>query len=382
MANRIITYFVLALIVSTAFTMFDYAYAIDNNCRTVVVKIFEQSATNSCFEDRIDALENAPAGSESTVGANVGSGAGIFRDGNVNLRSVLGSPDISVTQQADTITVDYNGTASGESTNCNNVGTGNPIHKAGTNCSAFSLIAGNDITITNTTDDYTIASTATEESTDCTMATSPTTEILKSSSGGDCIFRGLTANGGITFTQNTNDIAVASWCDNTGTGEAICEQSGSGNDINSLIAGAGMAITDTTGDLKLDALRIGQQQIFVHQSVTKTNLPNTYTDIWVTLFDMEEMTLLHPNNVTYFYISMQYDFVGAGNDQCRWVNTANNTQVLHESPTFTGDQNSYASGWFTKPASFTALIYSIEMQCKSSNGTNDPVPKGYVIYSK
>lgn len=44
-----------------------------------------------------------------------------------------------------------------EATNCNNVGSGNPLHKTGTNCSAFSLIAGDSISITNTTDDYTIA---------------------------------------------------------------------------------------------------------------------------------------------------------------------------------------------------------------------------------
>ena len=73
------------------------------------------------------------------------------------------------------------------------------------------------------------------------------------------------------------------------------------------------------------------------------------------------------------------DEVGAGNQQVRWVNVADNTQVLYESSTFTADQDPGDSGWFNLPGAFTGLV-AIEWQGKSTTATDDPIAKGYAIY--
>jgi hypothetical protein len=50
---------------------------------------------------------------DNTSCANVGSGSQVYKDGECNFRTIIGSSDISVTQQTNTITIDYNGTSSG-----------------------------------------------------------------------------------------------------------------------------------------------------------------------------------------------------------------------------------------------------------------------------
>lgn len=122
-----------------------------------------------------------------------------------------------------------NATDSSDSTICGNVGTGNKIHKIGTNCNANSLIAGVGISITNTTDDWTFASQ----------------------------------------------------CANTGTGEAICETA---NNINSLIAGNGIAISDTTGDLTIGLITPNKWE-----QLCQTTLGATATSISCNIADRNHL---------------------------------------------------------------------------------------------
>lgn len=378
--RKILPLLLIALIVSSSFLTFDYAYAVDNNCNNLVISIIQQRLTNFCFDTRLDTLENAPAGSDDTLCANVGSGSQVYKDGECNFRTLIGSSDISVTQQTDTITIDFNGTVSGESTVCGNVGTGNTIHVGGSNCNAKSLIAGTGITITDTTDDWTIASTVVD--TNACTNTGTGEAVCESANN----INSLIAGTGITIVDTTGDLTISS----TGGDTTVCANVGGFTEIfkdgncnfKTLNCDTEISCTSNTNDINIDVDTIGQQQIFVHQSVTKTNIGTSYIDVWVTLFDMEEMTLLHPNNATLFYISFQYDYVGTGTQQCRFVNTANNAEVLYESSTFTADQNSNLSGWFTKPAWATSLVYSIEMQCKSTVAGDDPIVKGYIVYAK
>lgn len=328
---------IIPLMIYLSFSIFGYAYAVDNNCRITAVHILELRTIFGCIEERLDALENAPTGSESTICGNVGTGILIHVSGsNCNAKSLVGSGDINITNSSNTITIDYNGTASGESTNCNNLGTGNPIHKSGTNCSAFSLIAGNDITITNTTDDYTIASTATEESTTC---------------------------------------------NNVGTGSQLC--SGGNVNVDTLIAGDDITITDTTDDWTIATLRKGQVVAHVWQSITKTNIGTGYIDVYATLWDNEEQTVIDFTNISDCAIAYMWDYVGTGSQQLRWVDPASN--VLYETPTFTSDRNPHTSslgngwsGWFTKPVGISGIL-PIEQQGKSTVAGDDPIGKGYVI---
>lgn len=151
---------VIGLLYASAFTV---AYALDNSCGTNVWTLFQLPPILGCLNDndtdlqaQIDAIG---VGGEANTASNVGSGAGIFKQKtgvDLEFKSLLGSSDIDITSQTDTITIDFNGTAGGDTTVCGNLGSGNPLHKSGSNCDAFSLIAGDGITITNTTDDYTL----------------------------------------------------------------------------------------------------------------------------------------------------------------------------------------------------------------------------------
>ena len=179
---------------------------------------------------------------DNTVCANIGTGADVYKDGECNFRTILGSPDISVTENANDITIDYNGTLATESTVCTNTGTGNGLCNGG-NVQIKSLIAGSGITISDTTDDYTIIN-ASPEATACTNVGTGN----QLCSGGNVNLDTLIAGTGITITDTTDDWTFASQCANTGTGEAVCESS---NNINSLIAGTGISIADTTGDLTI-----------------------------------------------------------------------------------------------------------------------------------
>lgn len=335
--RKIISLLIISLIGFGSFTTFNYAFAVDNNCKTTIVHIIELRYVLGCIEDRLDVLENAGGGADSTTASNlgsvgegvfssevgddlqfkklvagsgvtldsnstririnstgsddtvctnVGSGSQIYKDGECNFRTVLGSPDISVTQQTNTITIDYNGTGAGESTVCANTGTGNGLHKAGTNCTAYSLIAGTGIKITNTTDDWTL-------------------------------FNNVT------------------------------------------------------------------QTIFVSQvSQLKTNIGTVYIDIYVSTFDFENnFKIIDCTVFTEFRVIYSWDYVGVGTQQVRWVDQANNANVFYESPTFTSDRLATDSGWFNKPA-FCSTDYQLEWQGKSTTGTDDPTAQGYIIYGR
>lgn len=345
--NRLITYALIFLLIGyIASSLFGFAYAVDNNCQIAVKHILQQTIINGCFEQRIDTLENAPAGGESTICGNQGSGVTVHISAtNCDAKGIQGSSDISVTSSSNTITIDYNGTSGGESTVCGNVGTGNPIHKTGTNCSAFSLIAGNDITITNTTDDYTIASTATEESTVCA---------------------------------------------NVGTGTGIFKD---GNcNFKSIIipSGSPLTIASGTNDITLDSTRIFQQQKTVFQSATKTNIGTSYVDVYTTTFSQEEAMniYIHCDGVKEFTGFFNYDYVGTGTHSIRVVDQANNANLLFERTDITADTS--ASGFnnvggnpiYAKPAWCTTGFFKVELQAKSTVGTDDPVIWGYTIWSR
>ncbi len=369
-------------------------------------------------------VNSTPSSPESTVCSNIGLGIIIIKNsigGNCTVKSLLNGTGITISNGTNDITISSNVT--GESTVCTNQGTGKHVFISG-NCDFRTFKAGSGLSIANGTDDITYTNTA-PESTVCTNAGSSSslsegicinsavtlkrllegTGILLSSnsthititnslpevtacnnvgtgnqlcSGGNVNIDTLIAGTGITITDTTDDWTFASQCANTGTGEAICESS---NNINSLIAGNGITITDTTGDLTVARTRTYAVQAYVFQSVTKTNLPTVYTDIYTTAFDSENMvTNIDCTGVNNFAISYMWDFVGAGTDQVRWVEAGNNSNVLKEDTAISADQDS-RTGIFARPAWCTSSFVIIEMQAKSSNGTNDPVAKGYVIWA-
>lgn len=172
-------------------------------------------------------------------------------------------------------------------------------------------------------------------------------------------------------------------CTSTGTGEAVCE---SANNINSLIAGTGITIADTTGDLTItntvtdtDDL-IGQLVVSVFQSVTKTNIGTSLVDVYATAFDMENMASIDCNLITDFRIVYMWDYVGTGTHSLEWVDVADNNNKLFQT-TIVADADPIDSGWFSSPA-WCSGIKSIELRASSTTAGDDPQSKGYVIYAR
>ena len=327
---------------------------------------------------------NATTFSDTTSCNNLGTGKIICAGGNVNLKSLVGSADISITNSSNTITIDYNGTNGEANTaSCSIPGSTSTTEcifkdKTGVNLNFYPLFEGTGIALSNNGTHLRI----TNSGMFCT-STGTGEPICEQSGTGNNINSAI-AGDGITINDTTGDLTFTSTCENTGTGEAICEAN---NNINSLIAGTGITITDTTGDLSIASTVVGDKQVgqlefITTEEVTKANLSTSYVDVYATTFDQEEQAVIHGVNVTYVRIYVQYDFVGAGTDQCRVVSTTNNANVIWESATFAVDQNSLDSGWVAKPAFLSTDGFSIELQCKSSNGTNDPIVKGYEVFVK
>lgn len=326
--NRI--FLVLPLIGFIIFFSFSYAYAVDNNCQVNVIHIIQVANALRCLEDRLDTIENTPV-SDSTTASNLGSGSQVFSSevGNdLQFRTLLGSSDISVTQQANTVTVDFNGTAGGDTTNCNNVGTGRLIHVVGSNCNAKSLIGSADINITNSSNTITIDYNGT--SSGCTDLNCLTDVTLTGLPNG---FRQYLQYN-LTSDQWTNENGVFGY------------------------------------------------QGYNYQSVTKTNIGTAYIDVYVTAFDSEEMTVINCQGISFFTIGVLWDYVGVGTQQLRWVDANNNSNVLLESGTFTADQKGIIGGTTTPSWCIDDSTFTIEMQGKSTTAGDDPISRGYWIFAQ
>lgn len=264
-------------------------------------------------------------------------------------------------------------------------------------CYIRALANGNGISIQSNSTHLIINTTSSggSETTVCNNLGSVGEGIVASSSDGNCDFKKLLGGTGISLSANgtritiTNTLPEATSASNVGSGEGLFKQETSNDlEFKSLIEGDGITITDTTDDYTINATRIGQLLLYAFQSVTKTNLPTSYTGIYTATFDADVLASVEFTNAKEVRILWAWDYVGSSAQQCRWVNRDNMAFVLYESSTFTADQtpNTYVfgvntgdSGWFAKPANFNGEI-SILWQCKSANGTDDPIAKGYSIY--
>ena len=188
---------------------------------------------------------NGGGSGESTECFNMASQYQIIvnsTDGNCYVRALANGDNIIISQNATHLIINATGT---ESTVCSNSAiSGFTLIQSSTggNCVFKKLRAGTGISLSSNSTHITITNSLPEQG--CTNAGGTT--LLKT--GSTCDFKGLTAGTGITVTSGTNTNTIDSSCNNTGSGEAICE---SANNINSLIATTPLSVSDTTGDLTI-----------------------------------------------------------------------------------------------------------------------------------
>lgn len=126
---------------------------------------------------------------------------------------------------------------------------------------------------------------------------------------------------------------------------------------------------------------VGSLVASVWRSATMTNIGSAYKDIYsATAFDAEHLAWIDFTSATQCRIVFIWDYIGTGAQQVRWVDMADNANVLWESGTFTADQDPADSGWFAIPAAFQGAMKKIEWQGKSTVAADDPISKGYAIY--
>ena len=307
---------------------------------------------------------------------------------------------------------------------CSSAG-GTTLLKTASTCVFKGLTTSQGITVTSNTNDnniktnfangtgITITGSTTQTFTNLYTCTSAggTTIIKTSTTGLNCDLKGLTAGVGLTLTSNTNDnnyktnfvngtgIRITGTTSQTFTNtlpEQGCSSAGGTSIIKTdatcvfkgLTVNTPIQLISQTNDLNLgcpncvtiSTTPAGHLMGTVFVSKTMTNIGTTNVDIYNTAFDQEDMMFIWCTGITDFRIIWMWDYVGTGTQTVRWVDVANNANVL-DTINFAVDQDAGDTGWFAKPSwCTTGNFFFIEQQGSSSVAGDDPIAKGYNIY--
>lgn len=192
---------------------------------------------------------------EANTASNVGSGAGPFRAKagvDLEFRSVNGAGSVSVTQNANDITVSGSGLTTGSG-----LGSGEQVYgyKQGSALRFRSLVAGSNVTLTSGSDSITIASTgggggSGETNTASNLGAGE--GVFAQKNGVDLEFKSLVAGPNITLTGGGDTIGITgstpgetNTASNLGAGAGIFAQKNSVDlELKSLIAGPNITLTE------------------------------------------------------------------------------------------------------------------------------------------
>jgi len=151
--------------------------------------------------------------SRATTASNIGTGAGeVFKQktgSTLELRTIKAGTNITVTNNADDITIDASGGGGGEVNTASNVGAGVGVfkQKTGVDLEFKSLTNGTNISITGNANDVSIATSA-EANTASNVGTGEGT-IFKQKTGVDLEFKSLKQGTNVTLTNNADDVTIA-----------------------------------------------------------------------------------------------------------------------------------------------------------------------------
>lgn len=217
----------------------------------------------------------APASGETNTASNLGlTGASAFKQKvgvDLQFRKIKAGTGCTVTENASDITIDVAGGGGGEANTASNVGTGSGSvfkQKNSVDLQFRKIKAGANISVTQTGDDIEIATGAGvgEANTGSNVGTGAG-NVFKQKSGVDFQFRKILAGANVTVTQTGDDITVASTggggsgetntASNSaaGTGTGLLFKGKVGVDLvfKKIIAGTNVTLTNGTDDITINA---------------------------------------------------------------------------------------------------------------------------------
>jgi len=201
---------------------------------------------------------------ENSTVANVGTGAGlVYRDmttNQINLKTIKAGTSVSVTNNADDITI---ANTAPEATTVANVGTGAGLSyrdMSGAQINLKTVKAGASVSVTNNADDITIANTAPENTTVANVGTGAGLVWKTPIVAGLVNLKTIKAGASVSVTNNADDITIANTAPenttaaNVGAGTGLVWQTpivaGLLN-FKSILASTNMAVTNNANDVTL-----------------------------------------------------------------------------------------------------------------------------------
>ena len=175
----------------------------------ITIEVF--SANNTL---KINANNSTNSTGYVTTAANVGTGTGeVFRDKTsttLNFKTIKAGSNISITNNANDITISSNASSSGI-TKANNLDGGDAkifATNSSTQVTAKTLTAGTGISITNGTKTITITATGTSGFTNLYGYPGGDARIIRSNASNTAVFKSLTSGAGISITNGTDSLII------------------------------------------------------------------------------------------------------------------------------------------------------------------------------